>query len=370
MNLSNKIIIKRNQDKSLTKQLEEQLATLIESNYFEDDSRLPAAKTLAEQTGVAYITMETALKQLAQRGLIKRTPRGSFVCQQFTSPKKKNIAIVFWNSAERDRLYKRRVMEGIKGVLDESRYSITVLLENECRDNGIDWWIEAGCSNKYDAVILDKEGTYDAEAMRLLKNSKVPCLLFNSVMDNLYDITVRVMPDFSQGVYELTEHLCNLNHKRIAMLLRKNDFGPDNIFENTWRNTLEMNDISPRDEYLFRGLEHDQELIAKSIESLLNEKERPTAIVCGDDIIAYHTVCLLLKKGLKVPDDISVSGFNGFDVTEIMNPKLTTVHIPLYGMGRVIGTKLIQILAGKLKKELHFIPLKMVPGESTGICPE
>ena len=370
MNLNNEITLKRNQGKSLTEQLTEQLIRLIENNFFNDGSRLPSAKALAKQLGVAYSTVELALKQLAERGMIKRTPRGSFVCRLDSVPEKKNIVVVFWNKQEQERLYKRRVMEGIRGVLDESKYNITELLEDECKNKGIDWWDEAGCSGKYDAVILDKEGTYDVEAMRLLKNSKVPCLLFNSVMDNLYDITVRIMPDFCQGTYELIEHLCALKHKRIAMLLRKKEFGPDNIFENTWRNTLEMNDISPREEYLFRGLEHDKQLIAESIEKLLNQKERPTAIVCGDDIIAYHAVCFLQKMNIKVPEDISICGFNGFDITEILSPKLTTVRIPLYEMGNTIGKKLIEMLSGKLKKELHFIPLKMVAGESTGICSE
>ena len=87
---------------------------------------------------------------------------------------------------------------------------------------------------------------------------------------------------------------------------------------------------------------------APLVESLLDQLEPPTAIVCGNDLLALGAMHQLQLQGLKVPDDVAVAGFNDFSFSAFVNPPLTTVRIPGYEIGRIAANRLIEYLEGTL----------------------
>ena len=68
-------------------------------------------------------------------------------------------------------------------------------------------------------------------------------------------------------------------------------------------------------------------------ERLLQQENRPTAIMCSTDLLALATVQAATKLGLMVPDDIAICGFDDFPFAEFVQPALTTVRVPAYEMG-------------------------------------
>ncbi|WP_434443484.1 LacI family DNA-binding transcriptional regulator [Lentzea sp. E54] len=86
---------------------------------------------------------------------------------------------------------------------------------------------------------------------------------------------------------------------------------------------------------------------------LLDLSPRPTAIVCFNDKVAVGTLQAARKRGLRVPHDLSVAGFDDIDLAEATDPRLTTVRQPLREMGRIAVTQLMRVLDGHQPEALH-----------------
>jgi len=95
----------------------------------------------------------------------------------------------------------------------------------------------------------------------------------------------------------------------------------------------------------------------------------PTAIICVNDFMAVGAMRELREQGIRVPEDISVTGFDNIKLAEFCSPTLTTVHIPREKIGRTIFEILApQKTADRLAGQEILIDLKLVIRESTGIA--
>jgi LacI family transcriptional regulator len=86
---------------------------------------------------------------------------------------------------------------------------------------------------------------------------------------------------------------------------------------------------------------------------LLDSGDRPTAIVCFNDKVAVGTLQAARERGLSVPDDLSIAGFDDIDLSQATDPPLTTVRQPLQEMGRIAVTHLMRVLEGHQPEALH-----------------
>jgi LacI family transcriptional regulator len=84
----------------------------------------------------------------------------------------------------------------------------------------------------------------------------------------------------------------------------------------------------------------------QGLSALVNRTPRPTAILCGNDVLAAGALLEAQKLGFRVPEDLSITGFDDIEIAEIMSPPLTTVHVPHRRMGEMAAELLIDILAG------------------------
>ncbi|MDX6596783.1 MAG: hypothetical protein QOE87_670 [Gaiellales bacterium] len=101
---------------------------------------------------------------------------------------------------------------------------------------------------------------------------------------------------------------------------------------------------------------------------LASDRSRPTAVVAANDMIALGVVQQALDQGLRVPQDLSVVGFNDFDFSEWVRPSLTTVRIPAAAMGRRAVEVLIEAQAGSIP-DVPVFPAELVVRESSGPAP-
>ena len=85
---------------------------------------------------------------------------------------------------------------------------------------------------------------------------------------------------------------------------------------------------------------------AEQADRLLARKAAPTAMMCGNDLLALGAIRAVRERGLSVPGDVAVTGFDDFDFAQFADPALTTVRIPGYDIGRAAGEALIGVLEG------------------------
>ena len=100
-------------------------------------------------------------------------------------------------------------------------------------------------------------------------------------------------------------------------------------------------------------------------EKLLQTQPRPTAVCCISDILALSVISRAHDMGLRVPEDLSVTGFDDVDYTTMFHPHLTTVAQPCYEMGQVSLEILLRMLRGEQVSHTRtFLPHKLVLRES------
>jgi LacI family transcriptional regulator len=98
---------------------------------------------------------------------------------------------------------------------------------------------------------------------------------------------------------------------------------------------------------------------------MLNQKEHPTAVAAASDLMAIGAVNAILDRGLRVPEDISVVGFDNIWLAGATRPALTTVAQPMYDIGaRAVGA-LAQAIAGQGTATTHWIQPHLVIRAST-----
>ncbi len=86
---------------------------------------------------------------------------------------------------------------------------------------------------------------------------------------------------------------------------------------------------------------------ARGFEELMSGEAPPTAIMCGNDVLAVGALKRAQQMGLSVPQDVSITGFDDIEIAEIATPELTTVHVPHRAMGRGAAEMLVGMLAGE-----------------------
>ena len=108
---------------------------------------------------------------------------------------------------------------------------------------------------------------------------------------------------------------------------------------------------------------------ADAFERLMARQPRPTAVLCGNDVFAAGALMQARRMGLRVPEDVSVTGFDDIELAEIVMPALTTVHVPHKEMGRHAAQKLLSLSAGEEPGASIELPTMIQWRQSLGSAP-
>ena len=146
-----------------------------------------------------------------------------------------------------------------------------------------------------------------------------------------------------QGGFVATEHLINLGHTRIAFITGTMDLGCAQERLDGYKAALRMHHIPQIDELIFEG-DFFQNSGVVAANALLDLAEPPSAIFASNDVMAMGAMDVIRHRGLRIPDDISIVGFDDIPQAAMVFPPLTTVRQPLEQMGRVATQVLLEML--------------------------
>ncbi|MGI9571392.1 MAG: substrate-binding domain-containing protein, partial [Desulfobulbia bacterium] len=105
---------------------------------------------------------------------------------------------------------------------------------------------------------------------------------------------------------------------------------------------------------------------AESLSKLWELHPRPTAIICGNGVLAAGAVNRALEMGLRVPEDISITGYDDIELATVVRPKLTTVHVPHRRMGKTAAQKLLEMKNGNSTVVSKKLTAEIVVRETLG----
>jgi LacI family transcriptional regulator len=154
-----------------------------------------------------------------------------------------------------------------------------------------------------------------------------------------------VMSMDRQSAAEVAEHLAKLGHTRIAMIVGPATYRSSSERLQGFSNALADRGLTLSPEYIAEGA-YTFESGAACAELLLSRSPRPTAIFAGNDETAAGVYRTAYLRGVKIPDDLTVIGFDDSPLASRLCPSLTTMRQPIRDMGRLAADKLIAKIAG------------------------
>lgn len=187
-----------------------------------------------------------------------------------------------------------------------------------------------------------------------------------------------VCGDNKRGSCELTEYLIKSGHTKIGYITEKVSIGTNSDFDridpwNVWdarfsgfMETLKKHDIKIEDHYIQRETE-SFEGGYRAMLKYLDMKDRPTAVYAANDILALGAIYAINEKGLKIPDDISIVGFDGIDIGSMIYPKLTTMSHDRHKIGSIAVKFLIDNINDRSLINNTILSPKLTIGQSVRV---
>jgi LacI family transcriptional regulator len=203
--------------------------------------------------------------------------------------------------------------------------------------------------------------------MARLEEGDLPCVLINFAARQVR-LPV-VIGANAAGARDIVNHLLQLGHRRIAFVGGAQHTGQSRERQRGYEEALRDAGITPRADYLAEGnFIFDTGLAAAR--RLLALPERPTAIFCANDDMAFGAMQGAADLGLKVPADVSVAGFDDVPASLTVTPALTTVRQPLEDIGGRAVDELVAVIGGRARTPSRIeLPTRLVVRESTGKAP-
>lgn len=185
----------------------------------------------------------------------------------------------------------------------------------------------------------------DESIYQYLENQNVPALVSWIYNENSPRTSVGFENRLSMAA--LVQEVLKLGHKNISAIMgisKDNDRVQQRIAG--IKDTLALHGLNP-DALKIVETAHEVERGGDAFEALMSMDSRPTAVICGNDVLAVGAIRRARQLGIEVPKDVSITGFDDIELARIVDPSLTTVHVPHREMGRLAARELVEMIENK-----------------------
>ena len=249
-----------------------------------------------------------------------------------------NLGVLFFDERHSGlgHVFFSTMLESVRQEAEKSGYDITFISGRvarrkasylqHCRYRGVDGVVIA-CVDFRDPLVVE------------LVNSELPVVTIDHVFNN----RIAVLSDNVNGMATLVRHAVSLGHRKIAFVHGEMTSVTENRLLGFHRACAEAGLEIP-DSWIRQSGYHDADSCYHAVKSLIALKERPTCIVLPDDYSAIGGMNALRDAGLRVPQDISVIGYDGVELSQILTPKLTTYRQDASALGSTAASKLVELI--------------------------
>ncbi|MEX0778933.1 MAG: LacI family DNA-binding transcriptional regulator [Balneolales bacterium] len=226
--------------------------------------------------------------------------------------------------------YYSSIVRGVEDVAYKKNYAL--ILCNSDEDAAKEkFYLEVLKSESADGVILPPIHEQGKLIGELVKNG-LPIICVDRRLANLIVDTVVV--DNHKGAYDATSELIKLGHRRIGFISSMPHFSSFKERRRGYEDALTAHGIPVNEDYIRLGDQRKPESGRIFAHELLKLKQKPTAFFVSNNLMTLGAIEAIHQKNLKIPDDISIIGFDDLPWAKSINPPLTVVRQPGYEMGR------------------------------------
>lgn len=331
------IHIDRSNPLPLYVQLKNALQREIRSGQLAYGDKLPSEPELHQQLGLSRMTIRNALSELVSENYIQKMPgKGSFVCYNAAESSAGKIDVLLdVTYSYFSSLYIKSISESMM----QHNYQF-VIYDTQDKTERICDTLERILQNGSAGILLQPSHLVEAPSQRLkdllisIANRGIPLVTIDRTINDIACVNVR-FDDFA-GAQAAAEYLISLGHKKFAMVCRS-IFTESAPRYNGFDSVLLKNNLEP-----LIVVDYDDDYAKKLVSLVRNENV--TAIFNYSDAIALKTMRYLNEANIRIPEDVSVVGFDDTVFANATNPSLTSVIHPKEMLGHIAAEMLISIV--------------------------
>ena len=240
-----------------------------------------------------------------------------------------------------------QVINGIESIAYKNGYNVIITQSKESveREQMI---LDYLTSRSVDGLIISVSAeTNDFRNLKQLHEKGLPIVFFDRVVEEID--THKVITDNFTGAHSATSHLLENKFKKIAVIASSINLSITKERLAGYKKALNDHSV-PIDESLIKFCDHGGLLVEEVenvVEELLTAKEKPDAMVLLADKITTETFSLLKEKGINMPGDMGVIGFNNSQYTALFDPALSVISQPAFEMGAKAASLLLNLIESK-----------------------
>lgn len=347
------------------KQIEEDIKNQILADEIKPGDKIPSENVLSERYGVSRQTVRKALADLTNEGFVHAVHGSGTYCSDASRFKKESRDIAVVMTYLSDYIFPK-VISGIDSVLTENGYSILLKNTNNSRGREIKC-LEELMQKNIDGIIIEpsKSNVFCKHKDMYDKLDKygIPYIFIQGEYSVMKD-RVHVLMDDEKGAYLLTRYLIDLGHRNILGVFKSDDTQGQNRHKGYAKALAEA------------GLKYDPENIIwfytedravhpyVILQEMIKKGKSIDAIVSYNDQVALHLVKAIKEMGLRVPEDISITGYDNSQLSGNSGLSLTTVAHPQEELGRIAAEMLLAMIRGEQVEKRVIIEPEMIIGNS------
>ncbi len=181
-------------------------------------------------------------------------------------------------------------------------------------------------SNMFDGILVMSQSPADDRFIEHLLNINIPTVVLNRLVS--LPVEANIVSDDYEGAFQAVRYLIDRGHRRIALISGIEGFQSTEERKKGYIEALKTSQIEPSPDLIKQG-HYDMKSGYQAMRSLLAESLLPTAVFCSNDDMAVGAIKAIHESGMRVPDDISVVGFDDNVFAGFITPSLTTVRRPI-----------------------------------------
>lgn len=322
----------------------------IQSGVYQPGTQIPTEVELMQIYAASRVTVRKALEVLVSQNLLTRTPKkGTFINDIVSTSKQYHVIFLMLFRASQSLA----IIEGAESYFRDKNISMSIKFSN-CSQQSEREIIEDIIKLRVDGLILYPfDSNVNTDMYKRLTDSHIPVVFVDTAPKfyPCYHVSVENYHICSR----IVEHLYENGHTNIAYL-SQSVVTLSSLFERMqgFRAALKRFGLPCGKQNFFINADID-----KAIEALLDTHPLPTAVFCGNDGSALRLMDVAQKRGIRIPDDLSLVGFDDIEEAATVTPALTTVRQPYREIGRNAG----RLISEQLLKEDAPIQRVLLPGE-------
>ncbi len=313
------------------------------------------SKALNGQKDISEETREMIRRKAAELGYMTNS-----AARMLKTNRSYNLGVLFEDGGGRGLTHEffASVLEGFKFEAARQGFDITFISRNLMDRSSS--YLQHCNYRGFDGVGIICVDFFDPDVLELIQ-SDIPV----ATIDHIFNNRISVLSDNVSGMEALVKYAFDKGHRKIAYIHGEETSVTQNRLTGYFR-ACESLGIPTGDDYVRSALYYDADSVCDVTAQLIAMEDRPTCILFPDDFSLIGGIRVINDAGLRIPEDISIMGYDGIFVSQVMSPRITTYRQNARLIGSTAASKLIEFIEHPNTTILDriVVPGELIEGES------